>query len=166
MRQALFNSLQMTIPGARVLDLFAGSGALGFEALSRGAESVVFVENGRAASKLIERNAAELEVTDRIKLLDCSVEQAARDLAHFGPFDVVLADPPYAEGWELKLLNNFDWSILLNPDGVLVLEWGTQKSQVSELPESAPHLVKAREKNYGDSVLTTYRRAEIPGDPS
>ena len=171
MRQALFNSLQMTIPGARVLDLFAGSGALGFEALSRGADSVVFVENGRAACKLIERNAAELGVKDRIQLLDCSVEQAARDLARLGPFDVVMADPPYAEGWEMKLLA-MDWSTLLHPKGILVLEWGTQKSQVSELPESTPHLVKAREKNYGDSVLTTYRKAEASteaessGDPS
>src|SRR5262245_32005744 len=66
LRQALFNSLQMHIPEARVLDLFAGSGTLGFEALSRGAESVVFVESSREVCRLIQQNAQELGVEDRV----------------------------------------------------------------------------------------------------
>lgn len=164
LRQALFNSLQNVVPEARVLDLFAGSGALGFEALSRGAASVVFVETGRQALKLIERNAQELAVSDRVEVLSESVDVAWKRLASRGAaFDVILADPPYAEGWEMRLLNELPWRELLAPGGVFCVEWGTQKSQVSELPERAGNLVKIREKNYGDSVLTTYS-AEQQGE--
>lgn len=161
LRQALFNSLQVAIPDARVLDFFAGSGALGFEALSRGASSVVFSETGRQALKLIERNAEELGVAERVEILGDSVDAVWKRLAAQGvPFDVVLADPPYSEGWELRLLNECPWETLLAPGGYFCLEWGTQKSQVAELPERAGPLVKVREKNYGDSVLTTYQREE------
>jgi 16S rRNA (guanine966-N2)-methyltransferase len=165
LRQALFNSLQTVIGDARVLDLFAGSGALGFEALSWGASEAVFVESARSVVSLIEKNAATLGVRDRAKILSDSVESfmvpGAGRLAAHAPFDLVLADPPYAGEWEEKLLNQMPWEVLLVPNGHLCIEWGTQKSKVSNLPEvvnrEAANLVKVREKNYGDSVLTTYR---------
>ncbi len=161
MRQALFNSLQTIIPGARVLDLFAGSGALGFEALSRGAESVVFIENSRQALKLIEKNAELLQVRDQVKVYNESVGDIWPLLKSRAPFDIVLADPPYEGGWEDKLLDSLPWDELLVEGGLFCLEWGIQKSQShreGSLPDRAPHLVKVREKNYGDSVLTSYRR--------
>ena len=161
LRQALFNSLQMVIPDARVLDLFAGSGALGFEALSRGAASVVFVEDARSVLKFLERNVTELGVADRATVISDTVARAPARVRGMGPFDVVLADPPYAAGWEQKLLDDFPWTELLAPGGTFCIEWGTQKSQVSTLPERAGVLVKVREKNYGDSVLTTYSRQEM-----
>ncbi len=160
LRQALFNSLQTVIAEARVLDLFGGSGALGFEALSRGAASVVYVEDNRFALKLIEKNAATLQVEDRVTIVSDPVPSCVKRLASHLPFDLVLADPPYAEGWEKRLLEELDWSLLLAPEGHFCLEWGTQKSQVQELPDQTPFLVKVREKNYGDSILTTYKRSE------
>jgi 16S rRNA (guanine966-N2)-methyltransferase len=159
LRQALFNSLQTVIPGARILDLFAGSGALGLEALSRGALSVTFVEESPAALKCLSRNVSDLGVEDRAEVLGESVDRVAKRLASHGPFDIVLADPPYAAGWELKLLDRLPWAELLVAGGRFCLEWGRQKSQVSELPERTPLLVKIREKNYGDSILTTYRHS-------
>jgi 16S rRNA (guanine966-N2)-methyltransferase len=158
LRQALFNSLQIYIPGARVLDLFAGSGSLGFEAMSRGASDVVFVEASRAAVKIIEKNAEAFKTEDRVRILSESVDDVLVQLKKLGPFDVVLADPPYAEEWELKLLNTFPWGELLGEEGIFCLEWGVLKSATSELPDEVPHLIKVREKKYGDSVLTTYRR--------
>ena len=158
LRQALFNSLQTLIPEARVLDLFAGSGALGFEALSRGAKEVVFVEIARPVSKLIEKNAEVLKVKESVTLISDSVESALKKLERLDPFDLILADPPYEEGWEMKLLLEWPWQSLLSEGGCFCLEWGLKKSQVSELPEEIPFLVKIREKNYGDSVLTTYRK--------
>lgn len=158
LRQALFNSIQMIVPEAKVLDLFAGSGALGFEALSRGASSVVFVEEAPVALKCLTRNVADFKVNERVQIIGDSMERVSKRLTGYGPFDLVLADPPYAEGWEMKLLETLPWDQLLTPEGHFVLEWGTQKSQVSELPERPPFLVKVREKNYGDSVLTTYQR--------
>ena len=158
LRQALFNSLQTVIADARVLDLFAGSGALGFESLSRGAAEVVFVEDARPAIQLIEENARELGVREHVEILAAPVARARAELVRRGPFDVVLADPPYAGGWELKLLETLPWDSILAPGGHFCLEWGIQKSKLGALPERAGQLVKVREKNYGDSVLTTFER--------
>lgn len=160
LRQALFNSIQAHVPGTRVLDLFAGSGALGFEALSRGAEEVVFAESSRSAIKLIEKNAATLGVTDRVKLVTEPLLNAGalHRIGASAPFGVILADPPYSGGWELKLIESIPWDQWLSEDGLFCLEWGTQKSRVDELPEKLPFLVKTREKEYGDSILTTYSR--------
>ncbi|MEO5969586.1 MAG: 16S rRNA (guanine(966)-N(2))-methyltransferase RsmD [Bdellovibrionia bacterium] len=158
LRQALFNSLQAHTESAKVLDLFAGSGALGFEALSRGAKEVVFVEKSRTASALIQKNAQLLKVTEQVHIITGSVETALEKLKHFGPFDLVFADPPYEDGWEIKLLNQWPWDALLSDEGFLCLEWGSLKSQVSELPADVNSLEKIREKQYGDSVLTTYSK--------
>ncbi len=160
LRQALFNSVQMRIPESRCVDLFAGSGSLGFEALSRGATHVVFVENDRNVAKILLKNAETLRVTDRMELWSEPVEKLAERLAEAGPFDVVFADPPYAGGWELRLLQELDWSRILAPGGILVLEWGTQKSQVKELPETSGFLAKVREKSYGESILSTFERID------
>jgi 16S rRNA (guanine966-N2)-methyltransferase len=164
LRQALFNSIQTFIPEARVLDLFAGSGALGFEALSRGASQVVFVEDSKSTVRLIERNSQDLKVTDRALIWADAVDRENRfwkriidHVAAQGPFDIVLADPPYDGGWEMALLEHAPWKEILTESGVFCLEWGSLKSQVSELPERMGFLVKTREKNYGDSVLTTYQ---------
>lgn len=164
LRQALFNSIQARIPDANVLDWFAGSGALGFEALSRGAARVVFVEASKPAAKLIRKNAELLGVEDRIEIHAENVESSWLDqepTPHL--HDLVLADPPYEGGWELKLLLHAPWARLLKPGGIFCLEWGAQKSQAKELPENVPFLVKIREKNYGDSLLTTYQRSPEGG---
>jgi 16S rRNA (guanine966-N2)-methyltransferase len=158
LRQALFNSLQAVIPEAKVLDLFGGSGALGFEALSRGAASVVYIEDARTALKLLEKNAATLGVSDRVRIISDSVANTMKRVGAHQPFDLVLADPPYAAGWELKLLTDLRWDDLLAPEGHFCVEWGKQKSQVDELPDETPFLVKVREKIYGDSILTTFQR--------
>ncbi len=162
LRQALFNSLQLHISGARVLDLFAGSGALGFEALSRGAAWVTFVESAKPVVKLLQRNASDLGLQDRTRIVGASVGECWSRVTPDGPFDLVLADPPYAAGWELRLLYEAPWEELLPPGGRLCLEWGLQKSEIKDLPERAGFLVKVREKTYGDSVLTTYQREEAP----
>jgi len=161
LRQALFNSLQTLVVDSRVLDLFSGSGTLGFEALSRGAAQVTFVELDRTAIKLAEKNALELKVLERVQLVNESVERSIHRISM--PFDLVLADPPYAEGWEEKLLKELPWAELLARGGRFCLEWGKLKSQnfrEGELPERFPFLVKVREKTYGDSVLTTYERTD------
>ncbi|MEN9722416.1 MAG: hypothetical protein RJB38_402 [Pseudomonadota bacterium] len=176
LRQALFNTLQFEIEGARVLDLFAGAGTLGFEALSRGAASVVFVESARPVCQLIERNVLELGVKSQVRVISEKVEKAGPLLEASGPFDVVLVDPPYLLGVENDLLAGawWNWSVLLAPEAKVVLEWGKTKSRQTELPdrvelpgkgqsENGGALVKIREKTYGDSMLTTYRR-EVSAD--
>lgn len=79
----------------------------------------------------------------------------------WGPFDLILADPPYDARWELKLLQEFPWKEVLAPDGYFSLEWSPERACLKELPSQVPFLVKVREKHYGDSMLTTYRRGEV-----
>lgn len=160
LRQALFNSIQFAIPGAKVLDLFAGSGALAFEALSRGAAEAVLVENHRGALEAIAKNVRELRVGANLRLLKEDVFKAAPQAARLGPFDFVFADPPYAEGYERRLLDEIRWPELLAPGGHFLLEWGVQKSKIEAVPDETAHLAKIREKVYGDSILTTYRRKD------
>jgi 16S rRNA (guanine966-N2)-methyltransferase len=164
----LFNSIQATTPGARVLDLFAGSGALGFEALSRGAAEVVFAESGVAQRKLLERNAAALGVAGQVRIIGepllsaAALARISAQAASSGPFDLVLADPPYAEGWELQLLERCPWETWLSDAGLFCLEWGALKSRVAELPGRSGFLEKVRERSYGDSMLTTFRKSSLP----
>jgi len=95
-RQSIFNILMNDVEGADVLDLFAGSGALGIEALSRGAASAVFVESGRPQAEIVKKNLASLDLTARIITRD--FRSACQHLSHEGyRFDLVFADPPYEQ---------------------------------------------------------------------
>ena len=102
-REALFNILQTRVRGAKVLDLFAGSGALGLEALSRGAQSAVFCDVSRQACAVIQKNIEALRAQDRSRLLCCDAMDALARLAGES-FDVVFLDPPYRKGLVDKAL--------------------------------------------------------------
>ncbi len=155
LRQAMFNSIQGYVEGTRVLDLFAGSGALGFEALSRGAAHCTFVEKARSVAKLISKNAATLGCEDRVRVLE--LDSTAFRLAQVRePFDLVLCDPPYGNGFELKMLELGDWGAALTPEGFILMESAVRDG---ELPQEVGVLSKVREKAYGDTLLTTYRRS-------
>ena len=165
LRQALFNSIQAQVPDARVLDLFAGSGSLAFEALSRGATRAVAVEAHKGVLAVLERNRAELEVEKRLRIINAPVEKSWGRIVSEGPFEVILIDPPYADGWEKRILEEAPWTELVAPGGVVCLEWGSRKSEAKELPEvvAGGLLVKVREKIYGESILTTYARPSEDG---
>jgi len=105
-KEAWFSILQQSIPEARVLDLFAGSGALGFEALSRGAVAVDFVENHKASLTTIRENAATLKVEDRVTIHRMDAVRFAERLQP-AQYDVAFADPPYATGDAERLVMVF-----------------------------------------------------------
>jgi 16S rRNA (guanine966-N2)-methyltransferase len=105
-RESWFSILQGAIPGARVLDLFAGSGALGFEALSRGAVSVDFVEKHAASFAIIRDNAATLNVAGQVTIHRTDAMRFAERLQP-GAYDVAFADPPYATGDAARLVDLF-----------------------------------------------------------
>jgi 16S rRNA (guanine966-N2)-methyltransferase len=124
-KAAIFSSLGDAVMGARVVDLFAGSGALGIEALSRGASSVVFVEEDRQAAAIIEGNLAKTNLKGRIRQQD--VFDFLRHASGAEMFDIVFADPPYEKTEESrrlteKLLANGPLPRLLGPSGIFVLE--------------------------------------------
>jgi 16S rRNA (guanine966-N2)-methyltransferase len=124
-KAAIFSSLGDTVIGARVLDLFAGSGALGIEALSRGAASVLFVEGDRQSIAAIKENLAKVNLTGRIR--QENVFDFLRRSAGMENFQIIFADPPYeqtksGERYTEKLLSNEMLPQLLDSDGVFVLE--------------------------------------------
>jgi len=124
-KAAIFSSLGDAIVGARVLDLFAGSGALGIEALSRGASSVIFIEAERQSAEIIESNLAKTKLNGRVRQQD--VFEFLRHISRDERFDVIFADPPYEKtkggaGCTANLLADEMLFQLLHPRGILVLE--------------------------------------------
>jgi 16S rRNA (guanine966-N2)-methyltransferase len=130
------------LPGARVLDLFAGSGALGLEALSRGAESCVFVENGPPAIKALRANLDALGAGGRGRIVRSDAVRFAQGLER-GAFDVAFADPPYGKGFAQALVDAFAAAPFA---GLLTIEHG-RDDHLAELPG-------AETRRYGDTCLT------------
>jgi len=151
------------LEGARVLDLYSGSGALGIEALSRGADHAVFVEQARPALTALGGNLRTLGLEGRATVLASSVERSLERAASSGPFDLVLVDPPYAQvadgtlGATLAAL--LERAVLEAP-GLIVLEHASR----DEAP-SLPVVVAERSRRYGNTTVTVYARPlEDPDD--
>jgi 16S rRNA (guanine966-N2)-methyltransferase len=150
-RETLFSMLTSrlgTFEGLRVADLFAGSGALGFEALSRGAASVTFVERDSAAVTAIRANAAKLGATERVQLLGGS----ALALPRSQPFDLVLSDPPYEQGSASKSVAAIVAADWLAPGG-----WLSVESARGDPADPGPLTLEV-ERDVGRARLTLMRR--------
>jgi len=124
-KAAIFSSLGDAVAGARVLDLFAGSGALGIEALSRGASFAMFVEEDRQSAEIIERNLAKTKLKGRVRQQD--VFDFLRHISGAETFQIIFADPPYektkhGDSYTEKLVTNEVLPRLLDSSGVFVLE--------------------------------------------
>ena len=156
-RQALFNILGDFIHGARVLDGFAGSGALGIEALSRGAAFAAFVESDTEAALAIRENLERLGPDlprDAWRLLHLDMERALPQLAQSeAPFDLVLLDPPYRTDDGKKALSALVQCAILAPAGLVVIE----HDQRTVLPTVIGPLQHGKRHRYGDTVLSFYR---------
>lgn len=121
-KETLFNILQPEIGGARFLDLFSGSGAIGIEALSRGAAFAVFVEKDRVAAECIKKNLAFTKLGDNGQILRKDVGAALKSLEKGEPFDLIFMDPPYGRGLERQVLEYLAHSSLLAEEGTVVVE--------------------------------------------
>lgn len=149
-KEAMFSILMPYLTSARCLDLFAGTGGLGLEALSRGAESCVFCDKERASVALIKENikkcGAESDSRviqgDYMKALEHSKEQ----------YDIILIDPPYDSGIYVKCLTSIEKLDLLSDEGIIL----TEHEKNDELPDSLGKLSKIKERRYGKTILTLY----------
>jgi 16S rRNA (guanine966-N2)-methyltransferase len=152
-REALFSSLADAVRGAVVLDLFAGSGALGIEALSRGADFAVFVDDDRRAVRTIVTNLSNLRLRARAKVVEVPAARYCLEPRGPLPFGVVLADPPYSTPLPavLRMLADLVSAGGLAPGGLAVLERDRRDPDL-DTPVAAPfdHL---RDRAYGDTVL-------------
>ena len=152
-REALFNILGQDLSGYDVLDLFAGSGALGFEALSRGAHRVVFVESNPKTAAALRRSAEELGVDREARVIVGRVEEVLNRARLGGPYHVILADPPYDAEAGASLVAAVDFSRLLGLNGTLVVE------RESRNPTDVGHtgLKLLRTSEYGRTALDFFK---------
>ncbi|PKN62983.1 MAG: 16S rRNA (guanine(966)-N(2))-methyltransferase RsmD [Deltaproteobacteria bacterium HGW-Deltaproteobacteria-15] len=153
-REAIFDLLGQYTIGLRVLDLFAGTGALGIEALSRGARRVVFVDNSPESLKLIRRNLAMCGYESVSTLLKKDLTRglpAVGDLGHEG-VDLVFADPPYKKGYLLPVLSELSASFFLSSRATIVAEAGKEE----HLPDTVGTLSLAKTRVYGDTKISIY----------
>lgn len=149
------------LDGLRVVDLFAGSGALGIEALSRGAAHVDFVERERGARAVLEANLAELELTDRATLWPLELPRGlARLRGALANAGLVLADPPYGGDLARATLAALADAALAPGTRVVIEHHGKD-----ELPEHAGALARVRQRAYGETVVSTWQ-AGAPGTPA
>ncbi len=154
LRETVFNLLAPRIAGARVLDGYAGTGAVGIEALSRGASWVTFVEQDRRAAALVEANLAQCGIANGYAIIRADVVGALERLAHAPgeSFDVVLLDPPYADPFEPALTAA---AAVLAAGGVVVLEHAARRGA----PPAIAGLSRTRKVAAGDSALSLYHRS-------
>lgn len=166
-RQVLFDMIGAGVRGTRILDLFAGSGALGIEALSRGAAGACFVERNEASLRCLRANLEALDLVVRTRVLAVSVEASLRILAQENsPYDWVLADPPYEsepEEWILRAERDGAGGILAE-GGTLVIE----RPRRQACPERIGRLRRRRIRNVGETSLEFFgweeRNDEEKGD--
>jgi 16S rRNA (guanine966-N2)-methyltransferase len=147
LRETLFNILAPRIAGARVLDGFAGTGAVGIEAVSRGAVHVTFIENDRRAAALIEQNVSLCGIQDGFAIRRGDLASVLTTLPADTVFDIIVLDPPYDSAGLEETLDAA--AARLAPGGLLVLEHATRRE-----PDIPASLIRMRKVKSGDSTLT------------
>ena len=152
LRETLFNILASRIEGARVLDVFAGTGAVGLESLSRGAAHVAFIEHDRRAVALIAENAELCGVQNRCVIIRDRAEHALQHQRFDAPFDVVVLDPPYDFEPLAAVIDTA--AAHLAPGGLLILEHAFRRALPSITGARMMRTVRS-----GDSALTMFQRA-------
>ena len=143
-KESVFNIIQFDVEGRRVLDLFAGTGQLGIECLSRGAESAVFVDKDRAAAQMVKDNLKAVVLQ----------EDALGFLRHCGKFDIIFVDPPYDAGLYESVLETINLVDILSDGGIIICEARRER----QLPEMTAPYHKKREYNYGKVKICIYTK--------
>jgi 16S rRNA (guanine966-N2)-methyltransferase len=157
LRESLFNILAPRLPGSRFVDLYAGTGAAGIEAISRGATHVWFAENAPAAISALRANLAALKIASNFTLEDRGTGALLQRLTKLSnQIDIVFLDPPYQAEQEylgtLSFLGSAKGRAILAPDALIVAEHATR----SPLPERFGALIQTRTRKQGDASLTFY----------
>ncbi|HEY0392870.1 MAG TPA: 16S rRNA (guanine(966)-N(2))-methyltransferase RsmD [Candidatus Elarobacter sp.] len=145
-KEALFSILGARVDQARVLDLFAGTGALGFESLSRGASHVTFVEKHRPTADALRATARQLGVAEQVEVIAAPAERAARALS--GRYDVVFADPPYADAYPAQTFAELRERAAIDARTTVVYEHSAREG-----PPADPSMQLDRTERYGDVAL-------------
>jgi 16S rRNA (guanine(966)-N(2))-methyltransferase RsmD len=165
-RIALMDTLTPRLPGARVLDLFAGAGGVGLEALSRGAATATFVERDHRAVAALRENVAALGAGDRVRIHRGDVAATLERLARAGErYDIVFLDPPYEAGLVAPVLDALGTGAVTAPGVVVIAQHPTRQPP----PPATGRLVMYRTRRFGETTLTFFRAengAGVVRDPA
>lgn len=151
-KEAIFSSVQFELPGMRVLDLFAGTGQMGIEALSRGAASCTFVDCRKEALNVVRENIRRTRMADKSELICMDFEKFLRTTRN--TYDLILLDPPYAEKFlekSLKIISEID---ILAKDGIIITERPADKL----LDAAYPGLHPEKDRRYGTVLISRFRK--------
>ncbi|WP_290687084.1 16S rRNA (guanine(966)-N(2))-methyltransferase RsmD [Intestinibacter sp.] len=156
-KESLFNIINFDIMDSNVLDLFAGTGSLGIECLSRGANKCVFVDKSKESMSIVKSNIKKARVENESITMNIDFKSAILSLGNKGEkFNIIFMDPPYYKNMFEDALSMVDQNNLLEEDGVIVVEHDTKDS----FPENIGRLYKSRDKKYGKTTLTFYKMEE------
>lgn len=156
-REAVFDILPMDLSGVRVLDLYAGVGAMGIEAVSRGALFCVFVDSDHQAAKTIKDNVTALGLREKGRVMNKRAGPALKLLNADGErFDLVLVDPPYKSGDHDKIMRLMSELDILTEEAIIVVE----HDPASKIEESYDPLVRYDHREYGKTAVSFYKRSE------
>ncbi|MCT4631710.1 MAG: 16S rRNA (guanine(966)-N(2))-methyltransferase RsmD [Firmicutes bacterium] len=153
-KENIFNIINWDIHGERVLDIFAGSGALGIEALSRGAEFCTFIEESPRAGKIIKENLNNTKLIELSEVIEKKVENGLNHLK--GQYGVIIMDPPYNQGLIIPTLEEITSRKLLEEEGIIIVE----HDNTDKLPDSIAGLERYKIKKYGRTCVSFFRRNE------
>ena len=154
-REAVFSMIADVVPGASVLDIFAGSGAYGLEALSRGASECTFIEKYSNCSNVLKENITSLDLEGVSNVIVQDAEAAIKSLGENGiKFDLIFTDPPYKYNTNKKLLIMIYQYDILNPTGTLVVEHSAKE----EVPQEEGDVSVYKQKTYGDTSISVFRK--------
>ena len=153
-KEALFSIIRFDVPGARVLDLFGGTGQLGIEALSQGAEHAVFTDARQEACKLIEENLRRTKLTAEARVVRCDYLEYLNRCRE--TFDIIFLDPPYAEVFLETALKRITEIDILRSGGIIVAERPLGK-ELSFVPAG---YTRSKDYKYGKTLLTIYRKED------
>lgn len=155
-KESLFNILGNQVYGSTFLDLYAGNGGIGLEALSRGAQSVIWVDTNPLCTKMIRINLEKSKLQNG-RIITNDVFRALNQLALQGSsFDYVFLDPPYEQGYVAKTLLALDQTNLLKKEGIIIVE----ASKKEDAPQAMSKLCLRREQRYGNTILYFYQNEE------
>ena len=153
-KESVFNLIQEFVADSLVLDLFGGSGALSFEAISRGAKGAVIVDIDKESIGIITKNASELRFKDAVRIVHASYQEFFKHSCEC--FDLIFLDPPYNKGFIEPVLADIVKNNRLSDKGIIVLE-----SDDSDMHNDFEGLSVLKQKKYGRSYVTVYQRGEV-----
>ncbi|MCC0648055.1 16S rRNA (guanine(966)-N(2))-methyltransferase RsmD [Clostridioides sp. ZZV15-6598] len=153
-KESLFNIINSYIMESEVLDLFAGTGSLGIECLSRGAKACTFVDISKESIEIVKSNIKKARVENESFILNLDFKTAIDKLKlQNSKFDIIFMDPPYYKNMFIEAIEKIDNSNLLNEDGIIVVEHDTNDL----FPDKISKLEKTKDKKYGNTTLTFYK---------